>query len=669
VANARSSAGAATPGSSCPAAGNIGAPMSRPDLPDLLARLPAAGADGEAVDDWIDAFVEWVLAGGADERTARLRELAARLASEGEAGPLAVFLREVWRKTSAVRFLAESGLPARPSFLGEAWSRIVDRFVPRLDGRFDLASLLFRLGLQHADVDWLAALPEDVRGSFAPLWSLDKQAVGTAALLVAQRAAAAGLSRPLLRLAGAREEEWPFLELPHLVRACLEGRSGEKATGAWSAWQRSRGRCLAALRTVHDALDERGVSTEVLYLLELIEAQLARVDELLAAWDDPAGRYPLALSCLRGSLVRRSVRALMHSKIKRLALEVVEHTGHTGEHYVSSTWPEFWSIGRAAAIGGAVTAGTATIKYLVSGWGLAHGVLGLVLSADYSLSFLAIHFLGGNLASKQPAMTAAALARSLDRDVSSVSRVRLIAGICRAQTVATAGNLLLTLPTALLIDQLFFLATSRPAIDAAAARYTLKSLHPLHSWTLLFAAITGALLWLSSMAAGWTSNWADYRSLPEAIRHSAGCRRLFGARGAAAVGRFADKHIGGIAGFLVLGLLLGFLPSVLSFMGVPLEVRHVTLSGASVALAAASQAHAGNVDLPAVAAALAGVLLIGLLNFTVSFALAFWVALRARDLAGADRRMLRKQVWRAFLRRPIWFLVPGRAVTSEAPPH
>ena len=55
-----------------------------------------------------------------------------------------------------------------------------------------------------------------------------------------------------------------------------------------------------------------------------------------------------------------------------------------------------------------------------------------------------------------------------------------------------------------------------------------------------------------------------------------------------------------------------------------------------------------------------GVLLIGLLNFTVSFALALWVAVRARGLGGRRWRDLLRAVWWAFYLRPACFVLPGQ---------
>ena len=56
-----------------------------------------------------------------------------------------------------------------------------------------------------------------------------------------------------------------------------------------------------------------------------------------------------------------------------------------------------------------------------------------------------------------------------------------------------------------------------PFLSAETADYAVKSLNPLRSGTIFFAALTGLILWLSSLAGGWIENSAVYHQLPRAI--------------------------------------------------------------------------------------------------------------------------------------------------------
>jgi site-specific recombinase len=110
---------------------------------------------------------------------------------------------------------------------------------------------------------------------------------------------------------------------------------------------------------------------------------------------------------------------------------------------------------------------------------------------------------------------------------------------------------------------------------------------------------------------------------------------------------------------VALGFLLGFMPLVFAFMGLPVEVRHVTLSAASLALCAAA-GFRGGAGLPwgELAWGLAGILGIGLLNFSVSFLLALRTAIDARAVDRKGREGLRRLLWASFRANPWLFVGP-----------
>jgi site-specific recombinase len=262
------------------------------------------------------------------------------------------------------------------------------------------------------------------------------------------------------------------------------------------------------------------------------------------------------------------------------------------------------------------------------------------------------------LASKQPAMTAAALAAALeDGDRGTEDEIALIAGITRSQVIVTLGNAVATMSLALLLDSIVGLATGHRILPVAKAQAGVAAIHPLKSLTVVFAATTGISLWLSSLAAGWAANWSAFRQLPDAIRRDERTRRLLGRRGAERAGDFTAHHFSGIVGYIVLGMLLGFLPVLLSqFFGIGLEVRHITLQAASVAFCWLPLFDAGLLGWRELGWSLAGIALTGIVNFSVSFALALRTAMRARDLRRGQRQTIWRDLWRTVLARPGLFL-------------
>jgi len=621
--------------------------------PTLFLVLSASGSD----EAWFEGLLRWLLAGSPragdhSQRTARLAALNEALGTHPTGPEWRARIRRVWDHTSAVRLLADTGLAAHTAFLRELSHRVVERFVPRLDPEADLSALLDRLALSEDDADWIRQLGPVHADPWRELLALPADSVWDAAELLAYRAAALGLARDLLGLAPEeRELDSPFRRLPETLAAL---RRGEPAD-----WPGLLAACRGRLETALAYLDTHGVSSELVFRLDLLEAQVRRLDELVRLAGGALDGQAFAATLIRQATGHRSFRGLLRATTRRLARKVVEHTGQTGEHYIANTRAEwtrtFWSAGG----GGALTAFTAALKYGIGAAALAPMMAGLAFAANYTASFVAMQFAGFTLASKQPAMTAASLAGALEDRLPGRAMVDLVAGISRSQFMATVGNVMWTIPTALLLSLAWGRLNGAPLLTAETAAHSLAGLHPLRSWTLPFAALTGVFLWSSSLAAGWAANWSAFRRLPQAL---AADRRLVywaGADRAAAIGRMVDRHLGGVIGYIVLGFLLGFMPVVFTFMGLPIEVRHVTLAAASLALCAAQAfASAGPAPWAALAWGLAGIAGIGILNFGVSFLLALRTAIDARDLDRQGRAGLNRMLWRAFRDNPWHFIGP-----------
>jgi len=218
--------------------------------------------------------------------------------------------------------------------------------------------------------------------------------------------------------------------------------------------------------------------------------------------------------------------------------------------------------------------------------------------------------------------------------------------------------------TSLVFDLIYQSTTGDTFLDEGTSKGVIKSFNPFGSGTIFFAALTGVLLWLSSLFAGWFENWVVYRRLPEAIEHHRLGKR-FGRARMAKLARFLERQASGFGGSIALGTLLGMVPVFAKFVGLPLDVRHITLSTGSLTLALNSVTIEG-VGWGAFFAAAGGIVIIGLLNFGVSFALALVVALRARDVPRGERRTLPFAVFRFFFRNPLMFFYPPK---ESGPPQ
>ncbi len=198
--------------------------------------------------------------------------------------------------------------------------------------------------------------------------------------------------------------------------------------------------------------------------------------------------------------------------------------------------------------------------------------------------------------------------------------------------------------------------TGAPLVGVKEAHYTLHSLTLLGP-TALFAAFTGVLLFASSLIAGWAENWFVYHRLDSAIAWNP---RIVGLLGASRAQRWAQwwrAHVSGLAANVSLGMMLGLVPAVAAFMGLPIEVRHVTLATGQLG-AALGALGTDLLQLPAFWWCVGGIAATGPLNLSVSFYLAFKVALRSRGVKVQDRRRIRAALWQRLRTRPMSFLRP-----------
>jgi site-specific recombinase len=573
-------------------------------------------------------------------------------------------VHSVLSQTRAIKLFGEIGLPNDRGLLAETTDRLARKFLPEPPALHELWMLVGHMVRKVDDLKWLGPAADPLLHRLADAggdaWDPLRVSILDAVSLITTRIAALGMSEafrsrgltdhirdsPLYHLTLAKPAEMP--PLIDEARRYLE--------------------------RVKHALEETGVSIDVVYRLDSIERGLSRIEILLPfvdQKDDLEATYEIRAVIAavgRGLVGGRSFVQLLSDNLRLLARKVIERAGRTGEHYVTSSRREYFGMLASAAGGGVLTLGTAVMKFFVK-WGEFSPFLdGLLSSIDYAGSFVIMQLLGFTLATKQPSMTAAALAGTI-RNRSGPGRldelVPLISRIARSQFAAAVGNVFAVTLTALVFDFLYSKAAGHSFLKPEAAAHVIESFDPLGSGTIFFAALTGVLLWISSLFAGWFENWVVYRRLPEAIEHHRYGKR-FGKQRMAKLARFIEHQSAGIGGSVSLGFLLGLTPVMGKFFGLPLDVRHITLSTGSLTLSMSSLG-AGGVTTGAFVAAACGIACMGILNFGVSFTLALIVALRARDVPRGERRTLPLAVLRRFVRKPLEFFYPPKEPKGVEP--
>jgi site-specific recombinase len=619
---------------------------------------------------------------------------------------VAGILRRLLRESDGLSLLCDAGMPVHSGFFGALFERVEASLIPPAPNRRDLTAIVTLMFSSERDAEWIGALPTDLLIRIHALFDYaedgDEQRDATPFSLdllaalhnLTCQISSTGLSQTVRsRLGGSRAahaddydahtthdasdvrvamEQQPFYRLTRAMLAVEAAHQAFVAGGPQDQMLREVNylrllldECRGATDKVFAHLYRNGVSVDIVFQVERMRMRIVRAEHLLNAWmahDDPHASARLTAELVDANHASQSVAHLMRSNFSLLARKVVEYSADTGEHYIARDRAEYLKMLRMAAGGGLVTVVTVCVKFAITGAHFHAMFEGLLAGINYAASFLLMHFLHFSLATKQPAMTAPTLARELDgvgTPAGVDSFVSSVTALMRTQAAAVLGNVLLVFPVCLAVQLLWQALFHADIISPEKAHATLRSFS-LWGPTPFYAALTGVLLWSSSLIAGWADNWFVLHRVADALAYNRRLRITLGAAGADRLAQFCRANVAGVVGNITLGLMLGLVPAILTAFAFSFEVRHVTLSAGSIGVALGVLGN-GALKLPEFWWAVAGVGSMAILNVAVSFALAFYMAVRSRDLRRNAVRSLRGAIWQRVFRHPLELVWPVKA--------
>jgi site-specific recombinase len=583
-------------------------------------------------------------------------------------------LAQLFGATQQVSLYSDAGILPNSALFAELWRRAMRRLLPEVPDPTRLKDCFDIVFHRSDDHYWLSAVPVQDKLAFwdaisrhagADDAAADSAHAHTEAQMIeamqalATRIGAMGLEPELTRvLPRLAEFESPFVHLGAEVhRISMAWRARRADPGAAHEDERHImvliEQCRGVMSRARRTAASEGTSLDLTFLMTRMGQSLRRLEQLaglLGTSLRPEGDGPQGAPEARTGTVHRwalLLRELVHGENSRnslrepfrrltglLALRVTELAGRAGEHYITTSRAEYIEMWRSAAGGGFVVAFMALIKILLGKLVFAPLAYVFVHAMNYSLGFVLIHVLHFTLATKQPAMTAATIAASIDESEGKARDLHRLANLVvdtvRSQFAAILGNVAVAIPTALAIALVYHWFDGPHAIDADKAWHTLHDLSPL-SLALPHAALTGVLLFVAGLLSGYFDNKGAYDRIPERVANLGWLRRLAGPQRADRFAAYIAGNLGGLAGNILLGIMLAATAPIGLMLGLPLDVRHVTLSSANFAFAVVALDF--RIGWMTLFETLVGIALVGFVNLTVSFALALWVALRAR---GAD---------------------------------
>ena len=431
--------------------------------------------------------------------------------------------------------------------------------------------------------------------------------------------------------------------------------------------------CLDFVDKAFKNASKFGISSKINQSLLKIRQQLRRIQDIIPILvvdneeDILINSKNLVYNTLKYNSHRNNVRELIDDSTRLISHLITSHTAETGTHYIATSSKEYLKMFWKASGGGIIVGFLCIFKMMMSyshGSEFSHAVL---YSLNYAFGFIIIYLLGFTLATKQPAMTAATMAKVLSDESSSDKNYKefanLVAKLSRTQFIAFVGNVLWSFPVALAIiyGMDWFLDKN---FAVAKADKLLKDLNPIESKAILHACIAGFFLFISGIISGNISNSSIFNQVPERISQSPFLNQVIGAKNSKKLSDFYTKHWAGIISNFWFGIFLGVIAPLGVFLGLYLDIRHITFSAGNFALALYGKGF--DIDTYTFVISLVTIFLIGAFNFIVSFGLSMLLAFRSRKVNFGELTIIHKTILKYFIKNPLRFFIPLKSELDEA---
>lgn len=442
------------------------------------------------------------------------------------------------------------------------------------------------------------------------------------------------------RIPEADDVDSPFFELNGVLSAYINSTKGNPSKLGHADHQlilEKLNRCEDILQQMEANEKLNGTSLHLIFLSKLAGQQLKRINLLvafLASLDrdkqiDAQARIAATLvpSISRSNRLTKFLKA----NTQLLAHRVVNHTSEKGEHYVGFSRNENKKLFLSAMGGGLLVVLLVFIKHLIHALHLSLFFEGLLFGLNYAAGFVTMHLLHFTLATKQPAMTASYIASALDpSNPKSTHAKKAFRFVITSQFVSLIGNLIVVLPLCYFIGWSVFNFAESAVFSNEEAESALYSNHPFLSLSLFYACVTAIFLSVSGIITGLVDNKIQFSEIPYRIIHHPILKKRISSQKLNKIAAFVEKNGGAISGNIFLGLALGMSGNIGKFLGLPFDIRHITISAGNFGFATGS---GWSFSTELIVTVFFGVIFIGLINVIASFLISFGLACKSRDIS------------------------------------
>lgn len=577
--------------------------------------------------------------------------------------------------------LTESGMVSSRGFLQEMMTKIKHRVLPPLLQPDDFLYVVNHVFYKKHDYVWTEKIDRELWINFFKLLGIQisvtdgglLQQFNQSLQTLSHRTVNLGLEKEIMNTrAYANYRQYPFFVLNTAVQDYLQmyesNKEDSRLPDAIAKIREAIAQCKHTIAEISEQRRKNGTSLSQTYMLFRIEQHLNRLLIITEVLDKnkPFNAYHFLeyfTAVIAFEKKKNSLREFLSANLSFLAFKITEHGGTRGEKYITATRRDYWLMIKSAMGGGFIVSFTAIVKNLITKATLPPFWQGFAYSINYAAGFQIMHETNSTLATKQPAFTASALAGSLDyfkdyRKPDMYALAITIARTARSQIASFFGNLIIVFPLAFGLAALYHYVTGQFLLSPDAAHKMLVDQHPLKSFSIMYACFTGSFLFASGLIAGYVENGINYGRVGERLKNHPVFKNTLPPSKLQRVTQYVENNMGAFTGNIALGFFLGMAGFLGHIFGIPFDIRHITIAAGNTAIAYYTQGNAEPASF--LIEVVGGVLLIGLFNFLVSFALAFFVAIKSRGVRLRDYPELMNVVGRFFMKFPTDFIFPPK---------
>ena len=600
---------------------------------------------------------------------------------------LSIYLKEILKNRKFNKIFSDAAILRDVDFFFEVKKRILAKILPYQPQKDTLEYVLNQVFYLATDSIWVNKIPmhqleelydllefESIYESVEPNSSLSELLI--AMHLITQRISGRAMETDVIKMVPEFDNlESPFSAFEkELFLIEDEIRKSEKHYILSD--DLSLAQLLVLLKHCEDFVEKAfrnsskyGISLRVNQNLLKIKQQLERLRFLISLLkvenekDEKNNGIVMALQLIEFNCYKNNVRKFIAQSIQLISYEITQHTAKTGEKYITENRNEYFKMFWNALGGGFIVGIMCIIKILLSKIDTSIFGHAFLYSMNYAFGFISIYILGCALATKQPAMTASALIKAIEEGMSKQGNntqkyhafAILFARVFRSQFIAFVGNVIMAFPISLLgiwlIDYTFH-------YNIAATKWErlLTDSSPIHSLAIFHAAIAGVFLFMSGIISGSVANRDKHNQVYFRIAEHPLLKKSIGKAKTLKLSVWYEKKWAGIVSNFWFGVFMGSTASIGLFLGLNLDIRHITFVSGNLALGL----YGANFKVTDAMLfwGIVGIGVVGLVNFMVSFSLSLGLAFRSRAISLFELRFVTAAIWNHFKSNPFSFFFP-----------